>query len=114
MRVLSFRSPLALAFAAALLLVAPSALAQDKSAADLRTEAKAALDRNEIPAACVLYEQAYQAAKKAPADDPGPKPNEILFDLADCHEKQGYATLAASEFEQIAQAGGAQADVAKG
>ncbi len=108
------RSFLSISFAAALLVMAPSVLAQDKSAAELRTEAKAALDRNEIPAACVLYEQAYQAAKKAPADDPGPKPDEILFDLADCHEKQGYATLAASEFEQIAQAGGAQADVARG
>lgn len=107
------RALLPLSLAAALLLCAPAAFAQDKSAADLRTEAKAALDRSEIPAACVLFEQAYQAAKKAPADDPGPKPNEILFDLADCHEKQGYASLAAGEFDQIAQAGGAQAEEAK-
>ena len=107
------RALLPISFAAALLLCAPAALAQDKSAADLRTEAKAALDRNEIPSACVLFEQAYQAAKKAAPDDPGPKPNEILFDLADCHEKQGYVSLAASEFDQIAQAGGAQAEDAK-
>jgi hypothetical protein len=97
----------------AALSLASWALAQDKTAGELRTEGKAALDRGDVPGACVLFEQAHEAAKKAPADDPGPKPIDILFDLADCHERQGYASLAANEFDQVAQAGGANADEAK-
>jgi hypothetical protein len=87
--------------------------AQDKSAADLRADANAALAAGNVPGACVLFEQSYQAAKKAAAGDPGPKPEEVLFDLADCHERQGYASLAGSEFDQVAQAGGANAADAK-
>ena len=89
------------------------AYAQDKTAADLKKDANDALFRGDVAAACVAFEQAYQVAQKAPADDPGPKPNELLFDLADCHERQGYATLAAKEFDQVAQAGGANAGDAK-
>src|SRR5687767_1350308 len=106
---------LSLTLAAAICAAAPSAFAQQpqKTAAELRAEAKTALDENRTADACVLYEQAYQASKQAPPDDPGPRPNEILFDLADCHEKQGYNQLAAGEFEQVANAGGDNADQAK-
>ncbi len=91
-----------------------SALAQqEKSAEELQKEGKQAIAENRIPQACLLFEQAYQAASKAPQDAPGPKPMELLFDLADCHERQGFASLAASEFEQIAQSGAANAADAK-
>lgn len=83
-----------------------SAFAQEKSAADLQKDAKEALGRGDLPQACLLFDSAYQAATKAPADDPGPKPMDLLFELADCHEQQGYGSLAASEFEKVAQAGG--------
>src|SRR5690348_16416897 len=86
---------------ASLTLFAGQAFAQEKTAADLQTEAKAALGRGEIPQACLLFDQAYQLSSKAAADAPGPKPMELLFELADCHEKQGYASLAATEFEQV-------------
>ncbi|NUP09377.1 MAG: hypothetical protein HOW73_25265 [Polyangiaceae bacterium] len=89
------------------------ALAQDKTAGQLETEAKEALGRGEIPQACLLFEQAYQASTKAPPDDPGPKPMDILFDLADCHEQQGHGSLAASEFEKVAEAGGTKANDAR-
>ncbi|MBK8939141.1 MAG: hypothetical protein IPM79_16310 [Polyangiaceae bacterium] len=92
---------------------AAPALSQEKSAQDLQKEAKDALGRGEIPQACVLFEQAYQASTKAPPDDPGPKPMELLFDLADCHEQQGYGSLAASEFEKVAESGGTKAADAK-
>src|SRR5688500_213967 len=97
--------------AAALLLAAlraPSAaFAQDKSAEGLRKEAKETLDKGDTAAACVLFEQAYQAATKAAADAAGPKPNDVLFELAACHEKAGQKDLAATEYEQVAAAGGA-------
>lgn len=90
-----------------------SAEAQDKTAQDLQTEAKDALGKGDIPQACLLFEQAYQASTKAPPDDPGPKPMDLLFDLADCHEQQGYGSLAASEFEKVAEAGGTKANDAR-
>jgi hypothetical protein len=97
-----------------LLALAPSTvLAQDKSAEDLKREAEAALARNEIPQACLLFEEAYAAASRAPADAPGPKPMEVLFHLADCHERQGNASLAANEFERVADAGTARSEEAK-
>lgn len=91
----------------------PTASAQDKSAQDFQTEAKDALAKGDIPQACLLFESAYQASTKAAPDAPGPKPMELLFELADCHEKQGYASLAASEFEKVAEAGGTQANDAR-
>jgi len=99
--------------ACCLFFVAAGAFAQDKTAEELRKEAKDALARGEIPQACEIFERSYQLAVKAPPDTPGPKPLELLFDLADCHEQQGYASLAASEFEQVAQGGGTQANDAK-
>ena len=90
-----------------------SAFAQDKSAEDIKKEADAALASSDLQRACLLYEEAYGIASKAPADAPGPKPMELLFSLADCHEKQGFATLAASEFEQVAGSGATRAEEAK-
>ncbi len=102
------------AFALLLTLAIPGAAgAQEKSAADLRKEANDSLFKGDVAAACVAFEQAYQLAQKAPPDDPGPKANELLFDLADCHERQGYATLAVKEFEQVAALGGGNAADAK-
>ena len=102
------------AFALLLTLAIPGAAgAQEKSAADLRKEANDSLFKGDVAAACVAFEQAYQLAQKAPPDDPGPKANELLFDLADCHERQGYATLAVKEIEQVAALGGGNAADAK-
>jgi len=98
---------------ASLVLSAGQAFAQDKTAGDLQAEAKAAIGRGEIPQACLLFDQAYQLSTKAPPDAVGPKPME-LFDLADCHERQGYGSLAATEFEQVSAGGGANAAEAKG
>ncbi len=92
----------------------PTALAQEKSAAELQKEAKDALGKGDVPQACLLFEQAYQTASKAPPDDPGPKPMDLLFELADCHEQQGGASLAANEFDKVAEAGGPRANEAKG
>ncbi len=94
---------------------AGSAFAQpaEKSAADLESSAKAALASGDVPGACDLFGKSYEAAKKAGADAAGPKPGDLLFELADCHERQGYATLAANEFDQVAQLGGANAGDAK-
>src|SRR5687768_6528246 len=96
---------------AALAALAPTtALAQDpaaapaapaKSAADLRTDARATMDKGDVAAACVLFEQAYTASKSGAADAAGPKPDEILFELAACHEKQGLKDIAANEFDQV-------------
>lgn len=95
-------------------LVAPSvAFAQEeKTAAQLRDEAKSAIASGEVGRACVLFEQAYQASTK-PGESSGVSQNDLLFDLADCHERQGYGALAAGEFEQVASAGGANAADAK-
>ncbi len=114
------RSFLVALAAAGVVAAAPhAALAQDpppaapKSAADLRTEAKATLDKGDTAAACLLFEQAYTASKSGAADAAGPKPDEILFELAACHEKQGLKDIAANEFDQVAAGGGAQAEIAK-
>ncbi len=99
---------------AVLLLLCPTTLyAQEKSADEVRKDAEAALGRNDLQQACLLFEEAYGIASKAPADSPGPKPLELLFNLADCHERQGFASLAASEFEQVAQAGSGRSEEAK-
>lgn len=103
-----------LSIAAFCLLFPTTVVAQDKTAEDVKKEADAAMASSDIQRACLLYEEAYGIASKAPADAPGPKPMELLFSLADCHEKQGFATLAASEFEQVAAAGGTRAEEAKG
>lgn len=96
-----------------LLLGAGSAFAQEKTAEELRTQAKAALSSGDVAGACVLFEQGYQASLKQAPDAPGPRPADMLFDLADCHEKQGYGTLAANEFDQVATLGGTNVEQAK-
>jgi hypothetical protein len=80
----------------------------------LRDKARAALAAGDKAAACLLYGQSYLAAVSAKAaGTAGPDPGEVLFDLADCHEKQGVAALAASEYEQVAQGAGPKAEEAK-
>ncbi|MFO0554050.1 MAG: hypothetical protein U0271_37060 [Polyangiaceae bacterium] len=116
MRRSSTSTPLLRWCAAALLAAAASAsgiaAAQEKSAAELQKEGRAALGRGEIDAACTLFESAYSLTMNQPADAM-PKPMEVLFDMADCHEKQGQARLAATEFDQVAGAGGPNADFAR-
>lgn len=87
--------------------------AAPKTAEELRTEARATLDKGDVAAACVQFEQAYQASTRAAADAAGPKPDEILFELANCHERQGLKDLAANEFDQVVAAGGARAEDAR-
>ncbi len=107
------RHLLAAAVLLSLTAIAAPAFGQEKSAEELRTQARASLASGDVAGACVLFEQGYQIASKQAPDAPGPKASELLYDLADCHEKKGYASLAANEFDQVAQAGGANADDAK-
>lgn len=111
-------APGALVSAAAFLaatLLAGSALAQDapKSLDELRAGARATLQRGDTAAACKQFEEAYQAATRAAPDAGGTSANDVLFELASCHEKLGQKDLAANEFDQVALGGGAQADTAK-
>ncbi len=104
--------PLAVAAAfVAVGLLAPSAFAQDpKSLDELRNEARATLQKGDTAAACKQFEEAYQAATR---DVAAGAANEVLFELASCHEKLGQTDLAANEFDQVASAGGANAAAAK-
>ena len=98
-----------------LLSVHQGARAQDPSAAELRDKAQAALAAGDVPGACLLFEQSFQAAQRVTAagGTAAPTPNEVLFELAACHEKQGKPTVALAEFDQVAAGGGAQAGEAK-
>src|SRR5262249_28908357 len=99
-----FGAPLALA----LLTAAGAASAQDApSAQALRDKARASLSSGDTAGACTLFEQSYQAAKGAPG---AVSPDEVLFELADCHEKLGKKAVAATEFDQVV---GPKADEAK-
>src|SRR5437867_682815 len=103
--------------AASLSFFSASALAQEaSSASEFRDKGRAAMASGDTAGACLLYEQAYQAAvKETAAGTPGaPPPDEVLFDVASCHEKQGKTQIAATEYDQVAQAGGAKAQDAKG
>jgi hypothetical protein len=105
----------AVSSAIALLLVgvAATAFGQDApSAAELRDKAKTTLASGDVAGACQLFEQSYQAATK-PGATGGPTADEVLFDLADCHEKLGKAKLASAEFGQIAASNGPEAAAAK-
>lgn len=106
---------LAAAILSLLLSVPMKAHAQDPTAAELRDKAAAAMTGGDVPGACLLYEQSFQAAQKVVAGGgtSAPTPDEVLFDLAGCHEKQGRGAAAAAEFEQIAAAGGPRAAEAK-
>jgi hypothetical protein len=106
---------LAAAIVSLLLSVSIEARAQDPTAAELRDKAQAAMTGGDIAGACLLYEQSFQAAQKVVAGGGAstPTPDEVLFDLAGCHEKQGKTAVAATEYDQIAAAGGGRAAEAK-
>lgn len=81
------------------------------TAAELREKGRAALASGDVAGACLLFEQSYQAASRPGATDP--PADEVLFDLAECHEKQGKAAIAAAEYEQIASGASSKAADAK-
>jgi hypothetical protein len=107
----------ALAALASLALSAP-ATAQDQpkpevapaAAAGLRDKARAALAAGDTAGACQLFEHSYQAAKAPGATLP---PDEVLFELADCHDKLGNKAVAASEFEQVGASASPRAEEAR-
>jgi hypothetical protein len=108
------------AFATLILALAPEVLAQGApTAAELRERAQAALASGDVAGACQLFEQSHQAAVQAATAGPtgapgaGPAPDDVLFDLASCHEKQGRSDVAATEYDRIAAAGGPRAEEAK-
>src|SRR6185503_8582824 len=100
---------------AVFLLTASAALAQEPPAgAAERDKARAALGSGDVAGACLLFEQSHKAAVEAAASNrPAVPPDEILFDLADCHAKQQKPTVAAAEFDQVAAGAGSQAAEAK-
>jgi len=73
--------------------------AAPEGAAALRDKARAALSSGDTAGACQLFEQSYQASKAAGSTV---SPDEVLFDLADCHARQDKKAIAAAEFEQVA------------
>jgi len=82
-------------------LTAPAAAQQDDtkaSAAALRDRARASLTSGDIAGACQLFEQSYQASRAPGGTVPS---EEVLFDLADCHDQLGTKAQAATEFEQV-------------
>ncbi|MBK8251579.1 MAG: hypothetical protein IPK82_02795 [Polyangiaceae bacterium] len=81
------------------------------TAAELRDKGRAALAAGDVAGACILFEQSYQAASKPGAA--GPPPDEVLFDLAECHEKQGKGAIAAAEYEQVASGASSKSEEAK-
>ena len=81
------------------------------TATELRDKGRAALSSGDVAGACLLFEQSYQAAAKPGSG--GPPADEVLFDLADCHEKQGKGAIAAAEFEQVAAGGSGRVEDAK-
>ncbi len=110
---------LAPTFALALVCLAAPAWAQQPgpepapppTAAELRDKGRTALAAGDVAGACLLFEQSFQAASKPGAA--GPPADEVLFDLAECHEKQGKAAIAAAEFEQVASGASGKAGDAK-
>jgi len=106
----------ALAAAAALVaaMLAPPAFAQDpKTLEEMRAEARASMQNGDTAVACKQFEEAYQAATRTTPDAGGTSSNDVLFELASCHEALGQKELAANEFDQVALGGGAQAGTAK-
>lgn len=90
----------------------PPPPAATPTAAELRDKGRAALAAGDTAGACLLFEQSFQAASKPGASGP-PAADEVLFDLAECHEKQGKAAIAAAEFEQVASGSSSKAEEAK-
>lgn len=82
------------------------------TATELRDKGRAALASGDTAGACLLFEQSYQAAAKPGATN-APAADEVLFDLAECHEKLGKAAIAAAEYEQIASGSSGKAADAK-
>src|SRR5829696_7714351 len=77
----------------------PPAAASPQLAEELRIRARIAFSSGDVAIACQLFEQSYQAAR---APGSGLPPEEVLFELASCHERQAKGAIAAAEFEQIA------------
>jgi hypothetical protein len=105
---------LVLAHLAALMLgttLASTALAQEPaSALALREKAQATLTAGDVAGACLLFEQSYQAARAPGANVPA---DDILFDLADCHDRLGKKAVAAGEFEQVGASASSRAEEAR-
>ncbi|AKT39139.1 tetratricopeptide repeat protein [Chondromyces crocatus] len=96
----------------------PAAPTPDAPAVDtpeqIREKARTALASNDVGGACLLFEQAYEGAVRASrAGNPGPAPNDVLFELAACHERQGRPNVAVAEYAQVASAGGPNAEAAR-
>lgn len=89
----------------------PQPAAPPPTAAELRDKGRAALASGDVAGACLLFEQSYQAAVKPGGS--GPPADDVLFDLAECHEKQGKAAIAAAEFEQVAAGSSGKVEEAK-
>jgi hypothetical protein len=106
------RAPLAGALLALTLsTTALTASGQEAAGAQaLREKARAALAAGDTAGACTLFEQSWQSSKAAGSGVPA---DEVLFDLADCHEHLGKKEVAVTEFDQVATAGGAKAEEAK-
>jgi hypothetical protein len=80
------------------------------TASELRNKGRDALGFGELDRACGLFAQSYDAAKAQGGALP---PDEALYDLARCHERQGKAAVAAAEFDVIAVGSGPLAEEAK-
>jgi hypothetical protein len=76
----------------------------------LREKARASLTSGDTAGACQLFEQSYQASKTPGSGVPS---DEVLFDLADCHDQLGSKAQAAAEFEQVAASGTPRAEEAR-
>jgi len=85
----SARIGLAIALVSISLSSAPPALAQE-DAGKLRDEAKKLLASGKVAEACDKFAASQQAS---------PKP-EVLFELAQCHDKQGKAAAAVAEYKE--------------
>lgn len=92
-----------------------TAFAQDVPAGSAeRDKARAALAAGNTDEACLAFEQGHKAAVEATsAGRASVPPDEILFDLAQCHEKQGKTSVALAEYEQLAAGAGPRAGDAR-
>src|SRR5262245_52663270 len=66
-----------------------------------RDKARSALASGDVAGACLSFEQGHKAAVEATAAGrPAVPPDEMLFELAGCHDKQGKTAVAIAEYEQ--------------
>ncbi|MCC6552212.1 MAG: hypothetical protein IT372_04215 [Polyangiaceae bacterium] len=86
--------------------------APPETAEQIRGRARAALTGGDVTAACVLFEQAFAFGMRE-GTDTGVFPTDILFDLAECHARQGLVDVAATELDGIAGRGGPRAEEAR-